>query len=56
MSVKDDTLPDKLKIARVIPIHRKESKNNFTYYRPISILPGFSKMLERLVFENVFHS
>ena len=39
-----------LKIARVVPIHKKESKNNFTNYRPISILPGFSKILERLVF------
>ena len=39
-----------LKIARVVPIHKKESKNNFTNYRPISVFPGFSKILERLVF------
>ena len=50
MSIKDGTVPDELKIARVVPIHKKESKNNFTNYRPISILPGFSKILERLVF------
>ena len=49
MSIKDGTVPDQLKIARVIQIH-KESKNNFSNYRPISILPGFSKILERLVF------
>ena len=50
MSIKDGTVPDELKIARVVPIHKKESKNNFTNIRPISILPGFSKILERLVF------
>ena len=50
MSIKDGTVPDQLKIARVVPIHKKEDKNNFTNYRPISILPGFSKILERLVF------
>ena len=49
MSRKDGTVPDELKIARVVQIHKKESKNNFTNYRPISILPGFSKTLSRLV-------
>ena len=50
MSIKDGIVPDQLKIARVVPIHKKESKDNFTNYRPISVLPGFSKILERLVF------
>ena len=50
MYLKDGIVPDQLKIERVVPIHKKEGKNNFTSYRPISILPGFSKILERLVF------
>ena len=50
MSIKDGTVPDQLKIARVVPTHKKEDKNNFTNYRSISILPGFSKILRRLVF------
>ena len=50
MSVKDGTVPDQLKIARVVPIHKKESKNNFTNYRPISVLPGFPKFLKDLYF------
>ena len=51
ISIKDGTVPDQLKIVRVVPIHEKESKNNFTNYRPISILPGLSKMFKRLVFD-----
>ena len=50
MSIKDGIVPDQLKIAIVVPIHKKESKNNFTNYRPILALPRFSKILERLVF------
>ena len=42
--------PDQLKIARVVPIHKKERKDTLNNYRPISVLPGFSKILERLVF------
>ena len=50
MSIKDGIVQDQLKTARVVPIHKNESKNNFTNYRPISVLPAFSKILERLVF------
>ena len=50
MSLRSSIVPDQLKIARVVPIHKKDSKNIFTNYRPISVLPGFSKILERLVF------
>ena len=50
LSLSSGIVPDQLKIARVVPIHKKESKDVFSNYRPISVLPGFSKILERLVF------
>ena len=50
LSLSTGIVPDQLKIARVVPIHKKESKDAFNNYRPISVLPGFSKILERLVF------
>ena len=50
LSLSSGIVPDQLKIARVVPIHKKECKNVFNNYRPISVLPGFSKILERLVF------
>jgi hypothetical protein len=41
--------PDQLKIARVLPIHKKGSTNNPNNYRPISLLPTLSKIFEKLL-------
>ena len=38
-----------LKFATITPVHKGDSKMSLTNYRPISILPIFSKILERLV-------
>ena len=43
-------MPEQLKIAKVIPIYKKENAEIFSNYRPVSVLPCFSKILERLVF------
>ena len=37
------------KMARVTPIHKKDSKEDICNYRPISILPITSKILEKHV-------
>ena len=42
---------DELKIARVTPIYKTGDENDFGNYRPISVFPCFSKMLERVIYE-----
>ena len=38
--------PEKLKIGEVNPIHKKDSSDNPSNYRPISILSVFQKFLK----------
>ena len=42
-------VPDELKVARVIPIFKKEDEQLVQNYRPISVLPFFSKFFEKIV-------
>ena len=37
-----------MKIAKVVPLYKSGSKNAFNSYRPVSVLPQFSKILEKL--------
>ena len=42
--------PDDLKLAKVAPIYKVDNSSNISTYRPISMLPCFSKMLERIMY------
>ena len=47
--MKAGNFPDALKIAKVIPIHKKGDKQNLNNYRPISLLPVMSKVFEKVI-------
>ena len=49
LSFEQGVVPNKFKIARVISIYKSGDKNNLINYIPISILPAFSKIIERAV-------
>ena len=48
-SLEQQTFPSALKYAKILPIHKKGPVNEVSNYRPISILPGFSKVIEKLI-------
>lgn len=41
--------PDSLKVGRITPVHKKGDRELLSNYRPICILPFFSKIIERLM-------
>jgi hypothetical protein len=45
LSITTGIVPDNIKVAKVIPIFKKDNPAMFSNYRPISILSSFSKFL-----------
>ena len=53
-AIKSSHFPDSWKKGNIIPVHKKESKNLIKNYRPISLLPIFGKIFEKVIFNNLF--
>ena len=47
--------PDMLKLAKVIPLYKKGDPTITDNYRPISLLPTLSKVLEKNVSNQLSH-
>ena len=55
-SMTEGKCPDLSKVAKVIPVYKgKGEKYLYSNYRPISLLPVFSKIIEKLVYNKIFH-
>ena len=48
-SLETGKVPQQWKIAKVIPLFKGGDKKNINNYRPISLLPAFSKVLKKVV-------
>ena len=48
------TFPELLKLAKVQPLHKKDSKLDYLNYRPISLLSVFSKIYEKLIYTRIY--
>ena len=47
--------PDQWKEANVTPVHKKKDKQTVSNYRPISLLPLFAKIFERIIYKNLYN-
>ena len=54
-SQKERKIPEIWKAANVVPAHKKEDKCLVKNYRPISLLPIFAKVFERLIYNSLFN-
>ena len=48
------SFPSEWKKGNVVPIHKKDDKQCLENYRPISLLPVCGKILEKLIFNEMF--
>jgi hypothetical protein len=53
LSIIQGSVPDDLKSARVVPLFKKNDKTEVGNYRPVSILSVVSKVLEKVIFDQV---
>ena len=53
LCITDSVFPTRLKLAKVIPVYKFGDKTQPSNYRPISLLPHFSKIFEKLISTNL---
>ena len=54
MSFTSGVFPTAIKIAKVVSVHKKDSKLDFSNYQPISLLSNLDKILEKLMYTRIF--
>lgn len=52
-SLQTGIFPDHYRLAHICPVYKKGPRGDATNYRPISLLPTVSKVLERIVYEQL---
>ena len=53
ISIEQGVFPDEMKLAKVLPIYKPDDVQLIQNYRPISVLPFFSKVFEKVIFNQV---
>ena len=54
-STKSSYYPDIWKKSNIIPVHKKNDKQLVNNYRPISLLPIFGKIFEKIIFKRIYN-
>ena len=52
-SIEEGICPQNMKIAKIIPLFMSGNREDPNNYRPISLLPTLSKILEKVIYEQV---
>ena len=54
LSFEKSIFRDNLKIAKVTPVFQADDNTELSNYRPISLLPWFSKILQRVMYNHLY--
>ena len=53
LSITQGDFPEELKLAKVLPIYKNDDEQLIQNYRPISVLPFYSKIFEKVIYNNI---
>ena len=53
LSIQTNTFSDNIKIAIIKPLYKTNDKQQISNYRPISLLPQISKIVEKIIFNRL---
>ena len=54
LHMKSGTFPDVLKVGKITPIFKKGNQEEFGNYRPVSTLPIFGKLFEKVIYSRIY--
>lgn len=54
LCIEHGSFPDKLKIAVVKPLYKKDDKQNMSNYRPVALISVFSKVIEKVIYNSLY--
>lgn len=55
LCIEKGIFPSKLKISIVKPLFKSHDRENMNYYRPIALIPIFSKIVEKVMYHNLYN-
>ena len=53
LSFRNGIVPQNMKVAKVVPTHMSGDQSSLNNYRPINLLPVFSKLIEKLMYNQI---
>ena len=52
--MRDGSFPDELKVGKISPIYKKDNEELLENYRPVSTLPIFGKIFEKVIYNRLY--
>ena len=52
--MKAGKFPDELKLGKITPVYKKDNEELFKNYRPVSTLPIFGKIFEKVIYKRLY--
>lgn len=52
--INDGYFPEKLKTTIIMPLHKKDNIEQMSNYRPIAMIPIFSKIIEKVIYSRIY--